>query len=141
MTELSPDVNVILDAYGVKRYSPNDPKYIELRERIEREKNEEVERLKNSKDAFFVYYVSDYSATGEGRTIYLFIERNYDRERILENIKKEMSEYYFRGIEEYSEERFLTGYSNLLSDNIKIMIEKKDVPFMSFSQKYHFNYS
>ena len=135
MTELYPDTN------GIKRYYPNDPKYIELRERIEREKNEEVERLKNSKDAFFVYYVSDYSATGEGRTIHLFIERNYDRERILENIKKEMPEYYFRGIEEFSEERFLNDYTNLLSDNIKRMIEKKDVPSMSFSQKYHFNYS
>ena len=135
MTELYPDTN------GIKRYSSNDPEYRALVERIEREKKEEEERLKNSKDAFFVYYVSDYSATGEGRTIHLFIERNYDRERILEDIKKDVGSFYFCGIEEFSEERFLNDYSNLLSDNIKRMIEKKDVPSMSFSQMYHFNYS
>ena len=135
MTELYPDTN------RIKRYSSNDPEYRALVERMQKEKKEEEERLKNSKDAFFMYYVSDYSATGEGRTIHLFIERNYDRERILEYIKKEMPEYYFHGIEEFSEERFLNDYSNLLSDNIKRMIEKKDVPSMSFSQMYHFNYS
>jgi len=135
MTELYPDTN------GIKRYSSNDPEYRALVERMEREKKEEEERLKNSKDAFFVYYVSDYSATGEGRTIHLFIERNYDRERILEYIKKEMPEYYFHGIEEYSEYRFLNNYSNLISDNIKIMIEKKNVPFLSFHLDFHFNYS
>ena len=135
MTELYPDTNAI------KRYSSNDPEYRALVERMQKEKKEEEERLKNSKDAFFVYYVSDYSATGEGRTIHLFIERNYDRERILEGIKKDVGAFYFCGIEEFSEERFLNDYSNLLSDNIKRMIEKKDVPSMSFSQMYHFNYS
>ena len=135
MTELYPDTN------RIKRYSSNDPEYRALVERIEKEKKEEEERLKNSKDAFFVYYVIDYFGTGEGRTIYLFIERNYDRERILENIKKDVGSFYFCGIEEFSEERFLNDYSNLLSDNIKRMIEKKDVPSMSFSQMYHFNYS
>ena len=135
MTELYPDTN------GIKTYSSNDPEYRALVERMQKEKKEEEERLKNSKDAFFVYYVSDYSATGEGRTIYLFIERNYDRERILEGIKKDVGAFYFCGIEEFSEERFLNDYSNLLSDNIKRMIEKKDVPSMSFSQMYHFNYS
>jgi len=136
MTELNPDTN------GIKKYSSNDPEYRALVERMEREKKEEEERLKNSKDAFFVYYVIDYFATGEGRTIFLFIERNYgDRERILESIKEDVGSFYFCGIEEFSEERFLNDYSNLLSDNIKRMIEKKDVPFMSFSQMYHFNYS
>jgi hypothetical protein len=135
MTELYPDTN------RIKRYSSNDPEYRALVERIEREKKEEEERMKNTKDAFFVYYVIDYFGTGEGRTIYLFIERNCDRERILEDIKKDVGAFYFCGIEEFSEERFLNDYSNLLSDNIKRMIEKKDVPSMSFSQMYHFNYS
>lgn len=118
-----------------------DPTLDEMLE-IAKQRNEENERLYNEmkeKKEFFLYYVIDYMGTGEGRTIYLFIERN--EEGVLRSLKQTVDPFYFDYIEQVSEEKFFNYYSNLIPAQVKATIESRNVPSLSFQQMYHFNYS
>ena len=108
---------------------------------LKEEEEKERIQLENEKDAFFAYYVIDYTATGEGRTIYLFVERNYNEQDILDSIKETAGPYYFKSLQRVSEEKFMTHYSSFIPGQVKRMIEKKNVPMFSFHQQFHFNYS
>lgn len=109
-----------------------NPNYEEMREIAEQREKE---------NAFFNFYVADYFATGEGRTIWIMIDRNYDTKQSLQKMKEFVGEYYERSIDKYTEEDFLKWYKHLLPDAIKNMIEREDVPSMCFKQEFHFNYS
>lgn len=101
----------------------------------------EIAEQRKKENAFFNFYVADYIGTGEGRTIWIMIDRNYDKEQSLKDMKEFVGEYYERSIEEYTEEDFLKYYNSLLPGTVKNMIEKKNVPMMCFKQQFHFNYS
>lgn len=98
----------------------------------------EIAEQREKENAFFNFYVADYLATGEGRTIWIMIDRNYDKEQSLKDMKE------FAGnqtIVEYTEQDFLRYYLSLLPATVKSMIEQKNVPMMCFKQEFHFNYA
>lgn len=101
----------------------------------------EIAETRQRENEFFLFYAIDNYATGEGRTIQLFIERNYGEDDALKFIKDQVDRYDWELIQKYSEEDFFTNYSNLIPDQLKTMIQRKDVPMLSFHQSYHFNYS
>jgi hypothetical protein len=108
------------------------PSYEDLKENAEQREKE---------NAFFNFYAADYMASGEGRTIWIMIDRNYDKEQSLQDMKEFVGVYFEDSIEEYTEEDFLKWYKYLLPDSVKNMIEKKNVPVMCFKQEFHFNYA
>jgi hypothetical protein len=101
----------------------------------------EIAEQREKENGFFNFYVADYLATGEGRTIWIMIDRNYDKEQSLQDMRDFVSDYFGVSIEEYTEEDFLKYYNSLLPGTVRNMIEKKNVPMMCFKQEFHFNYS
>lgn len=99
-------------------------------------------------EPFYRFFVVDYFATGEGRSIWLKICRNYesydgvDRElkRFTEFIGQG-SEYYMRGLENPTEEEFFKRYDDLIPERVRIMVKKRDQPIFNWETYYHFNYS
>jgi hypothetical protein len=105
-----------------------------------------LEELATTNKPFYRFFVVDYFATGEGRSIWLKICRNYpsydgkDREK--EKWEKFVGhEYYLQCSEEQTEEEFFKRYGNLIPERIKIMVEKRDQPIFTWETHYHFNYS
>lgn len=100
---------------------------------------------------FYRFFAIDYFATGEGRSIWLKICRNYrpfetaDGEVAdwdLKNWKEFVKhDYYLHGTENPTEEEFMSKYSHMLPEHIKVMIERRDQPIFDWEMHYHFNYS
>ena len=97
---------------------------------------------------FYRYFAIDYCATGEGRSIFLKICRNYlpidDRDREFEKFAKfvgEGADYYMHGFEELKEREFLDKYTRFIPHMIAGMLQKKDQPFFTWETHLHFNYS
>jgi hypothetical protein len=86
------------------------------------------------KREFYRYFAIDYVATGEGRSVWLKICRNYlpidNRDRQKEKFVK------FVG-----EDEFLVKYGKMVSDYIVEMIARKDQPAFTWETHLHFNYS
>ena len=99
-------------------------------------------------EPFYRFFVVDYLATGEGRSIWLKICRDYDSytniDYELEKFTKFLgqgSEYYIQGLEQPTEEEFFKRYDNLIPERVKMMVEKRDQPIFTWETHYHFNYS
>ena len=95
---------------------------------------------------FYRYFAIDYVATGEGRSIWLKICRNYlpidDRDRAFEKFAKFVGDdHYLQGFEELTEDEFLVKYGKMVSDYIVEMIARKDQPAFTWETHLHFNYS
>ena len=95
---------------------------------------------------FYRYFAIDYCATGEGRSIWLKICRNYlpidDRDREFEKFAKFVGDdYYLQGFDELTEDEFLVKYGKMVSDYIVEMIARKDQPAFTWETHLHFNYS
>jgi hypothetical protein len=95
---------------------------------------------------FYRFFVVDYCATGEGRSIWLKICRNYQsydgKDREKEKWEKFVGhEYYLQCSEEQTEEEFFKRYDSLIPERVKIMVEKRDQPIFTWETHYHFNYS
>ena len=95
---------------------------------------------------FYRYFAIDYCATGEGRSIFLKICRNYlpidDRDREFEKFAKFVGDdYYLQGFDELTEDEFLVKYGKMVSDYIVEMIARKDQPAFTWETHLHFNYS
>ena len=95
---------------------------------------------------FYRYFAIDYCATGEGRSIWLKICRNYlpidDRDREFEKFAKFVGDdHYLRGFDELTEDEFLVKYGKMVSDYIVEMIARKDQPAFTWETHLHFNYS
>jgi len=91
-----------------------------------------------------VFYVIDYSATGEGRTIWLYVAKCYDKkeeEYCLKDFKSWVGQYYSAGIEKYDQQRFLEEYSHLVSENVLRMIMENSFPGFAYKQELHVNVS
>jgi hypothetical protein len=97
---------------------------------------------------FYRFFAIDYCATGEGRSIWLKICRNYqqidDKDRDLEKFAKfvcEGANYYIHGLEQPTEDEFMKKYGKLIPDYIIEMIARRDQPFFIWETHLHFNYS
>ena len=95
---------------------------------------------------FYRYFAIDYVATGEGRSIWLKICRNYlpidKRDREFEKFAKFVGDdHYLRGFDELTEDEFLVKYGKMVSDYIVEMIARKDQPAFTWETHLHFNYS
>ena len=95
---------------------------------------------------FYRFFVIDYLATGEGRTYFLKICRNYqrvdDKDREYEKFAEFVGEpYYMEIFEELTEEEFMKKYDTLVPHNVKMMLHRRDQPAFLWEVHYHFNYS
>jgi hypothetical protein len=97
---------------------------------------------------FYRYFAIDYCATGEGRSFWLKICRNYqpidDKDRALEKFEKFVghgAHYYMHGLEQPTEDEFLEKYGKLVPDYIVEMIARRDQPFFTWETHLHYNYS
>ena len=99
-------------------------------------------------EPFYRFFAIDYFATGEGRSFWLMICRNYesydDKDRQKERFKEFVglgADHYMHGFEELTQEEFLKNYGNLVPPHIEKMIERKNQPAFTWETHYHFNYS
>lgn len=104
------------------------------------------QREKENEEPFYRFFVIDYCATGEGRSIWLKICRNYEshdgKDREFEDWEKFVGhEYFLCGTEELSEEDFISKYSNLIPERVSTMMQKRNQPVFNWKTHYHFNYS
>ena len=95
---------------------------------------------------FYRYFAIDYCATGEGRSIWLKICRNYspidNKDREMEKFKEFVGcSHYFPGIDELTEDEFREKYTRFIPHMIAGMLQKKDQPFFTWQTHLHFNYS
>jgi hypothetical protein len=100
---------------------------------------------------FYRYFAIDYFATGEGRSIWLKICRNYppidNKDREMEKFKEFVDcdyvdcDYYMHGFEELTEDEFREKYTRFIPYMIAGMLQKKDQPFFTWETHLHFNYS
>ncbi len=107
---------------------------------------EQREKENDLQDAFYRFFAVDYFATGEGRSIWLKICRNYksydDKDRELEKFKSFVGhEHYYPGIEELTEREFLDKYTRMIPHMVAHMMQKRDQPMFTWETHYHFNYS
>lgn len=80
--------------------------------------------------------LSDYYATGEGRTICLLIT-------MYEKANKEFEElfpYFANYVVEYTVEQLLESYSDLIPKELKPFLADCDC-FVHYYQKFHYNYA
>ncbi len=92
------------------------------------------------------FFAIDYFATGEGRSIWLMICRNYqrgdDKDRELEKFVKFVgigADYYMHGFDELTERKFLDKYTRFIPYVIADMLQKKTIG--TWQTHLHFNLS
>ena len=95
---------------------------------------------------FYRFFVVDYLATGEGRTYFLKICRNYqpidDKDREYEKFVEFVDcDYYMECFEELTEDDFMNKYATLVPENVRMMLHRRDQPSLLWETHYHFNYS
>jgi hypothetical protein len=97
-------------------------------------------------EPFYRFFAIDYCATGEGRSFFLTICRNYQkidgRDREYEKFVKFVDcDHYMHGFEELTEEEFLDKYDVFIPLYVKAQVKFKDQPAFTWETHLHFNYS
>jgi hypothetical protein len=95
-------------------------------------------------ESYYQYYVIDYFATGEGRSIWMQISRNncphYPDDYFQKRWEKFVDvKYYIQGTEKLTEEEFMKRYRVFMPGHIKNTIEEKSMSI--WQSHYHFNRS
>jgi len=95
---------------------------------------------------FYRFFAIDYLATGEGRSYWLKICRNYqsvdDKDREKEKFSKFVDcDYYMQGFEELTEDEFMERYDKLIPEHVKVQIHRRDQPMFTWQTHLHVNYS
>jgi hypothetical protein len=92
---------------------------------------------------FYRFFVIDYFATGEGRSVWLMIcrynldgERDYDFAKFANFVN---IDYYLRGCDELTEREFLDKYTRFIPHVIADMLQKKTIG--TWKTHLHFNLS
>jgi hypothetical protein len=98
--------------------------------------------------SFYRFFAIDYFATGEGRSYWLMICRNYQlidgRDRQKEKFKDFIgvgAEHYMHGFDELTEEEFMEKYAKLIPEHVKVMVNHRDQPAFTWETHLYFNYS
>ena len=104
--------------------------------------------MTNDPKEFYRFFVVDYFATGEGVSKWLQISRNYSGGDETDYALKEFEEfvgheYYFycNGIEEKTEEEFMSAYASMIPPYVIRAVERKDQPAFTWQSHVHVNYS
>ena len=102
--------------------------------------------MTNQQQKFYRFFVADYFATGEGVSKWLQISRNYsggdETDYALEEFKRFIGiSYYFHGIEEKTEEEFMSAYASMIPPYVIRAVERKDQPAFTWQTHIHLNYS
>ena len=97
---------------------------------------------------FYRFFAIDYLATGEGRSYWLMICRNYpsidDKDRQKEKFAEFIglgADYYMHGFEELTEDEFMKRYDTLIPHHVKVQVHRRDQPMFTWKQHLHINYS
>lgn len=107
---------------------------------------EEELKREDENRPFYRFFAANYFATGEGVSYWLKICRNYEPYGDVDHDMERFKEFigcspYCFGIEESTEEKFMTEYANLIPSRIVKMIERKDQPCLDWETHFHVNYS
>lgn len=107
---------------------------------------EALEELADAEKPFYRFFACEYFGTGEGMSFWLKICRNYppydNVDRELEKFKEFIGHsFYYPGIEEPTEGVFMAKYINLIPHHIKVCIERRDQPILTWETHFHVNYS
>ena len=130
---------------AAKREKEN--KVLEIAKNFMEEHSEAMEQLAEiERKEFYRFLAMEYFGTGEGITYYLQISRNYGlydgKDYIMENFKKFIDEpFYSSGIEELTEDDFMTRFAALIPAHIVKMVGRKDQPGFEWQTHFHVNYS
>jgi len=93
---------------------------------------------------FYRFFAIDYLATGEGRSYWLQICRNYqliDRDRQFEQFAKFVpDDHYLHGCDELTEEEFMEKYAKLIPEYVKEQVNRRDQPIFTWQTHSHINY-
>jgi hypothetical protein len=101
----------------------------------------EIER-QELEHQFYRFFVVDYVANSEGRSVWLQIcryhleERDYEYENFARFVP---DDYYLKSFEELTEREFLDRYTRLLPDMIVHLLREKSLTI--WQQHFHFNRS
>ncbi len=88
------------------------------------------------------FFISSYSATGEGTTFVVYItnEQYADRMEFLEVLREAFGPWMFIGIREYPETEFLERFADYLPAKVISAISTKPTAFI-YKAELHLNYS
>lgn len=88
------------------------------------------------------FFISSYSATGEGNTFVVYItnEQHAKRVEFLEVLREAFGPWMFLGVREYSETSFLEQFRDYLPDKVISAIYTKPAAFI-YKAELHLNYS
>lgn len=120
---------------------------LEIAKKFMEEHSDAMEQLAEiERKEFYRFLAMEYFGTGEGITYYLQISRNYglydDKDRVMEDFKKFIDQpFYYGGIEELTEEVFMTRFAALIPAHVVKMVERKDQPGFEWQTHFHVNYS
>jgi hypothetical protein len=126
-----------------------EQKVLEIARKFMNEHSEAMQQLAEiERKEFYRFFVIDYFATGEGRSYWLKICRNYqsidDRDREKERFKEFVgvgADHYMYGFEELTEEEFMEKYAELIPHHVKVQVHRRDQPFFTWETHLHVNYS
>lgn len=120
---------------------------LEIAKKFMEENSEAMQQLAEiERREFYRFFAVDYFATGEGRSYWLMICRNYrsydDLDREKEKFTKFVNcDYYMQGFEELTEREFLDKYTRFIPYFVAEMMQKRNQPMFTWQTHLHFNYS
>jgi len=103
--------------------------------------NENEEKVE-FQEPFYKFFVCDFFATGEGRSIWLMVDRWYGKgySDPLMQFKQFIEDpYYYSSIEEVTEREFLDKYTRMMPNLVAHMIQQKNQA--NFSWQTHLSYN
>jgi hypothetical protein len=105
-----------------------------------------LKELAKTDKSFYRFFVVDYFATGEGRSIWLKICRNYQSYDGVDREKRRWEEfvgheYYLQCSEEQTEKEFMERYEKLIPEHVKVQVYRRDQPIFTWETHLHVNYS
>jgi hypothetical protein len=88
------------------------------------------------------FFISSYSATGEGNTFVVYItnEQYVERAEFLEVLREAFGPWMFLGIREYPESEFLERFNTYLPAKVLDALHTKPAAFI-YKAELHLNYS
>jgi len=122
---------------------------LEIAKKFIEEHSEAMKQLAEiERKEFYRFFAVDYLATGEGRSYWLMICRNYQSVDDIDREKEKFSkfvgigaDYYMNGFEELTEEEFMERYDTLIPHHVKVQVHRRDQPMFTWQQHLHVNYS
>ena len=123
---------------------------LEIAKKFMEENSEAMKQLAEiERKEFYRFFAIDYFGTGEGRSYWLMICRNYQSVDDGEDRQKEKfkefiglgADYYMHGFEELTEDEFMKKYDTLIPNHVKVQVHRKDQPMFTWQQHLHVNYS